>query len=170
MNAGYEDITQQDVYTLGNTASHTASLANTAQYTMEYSPEPTMYGDDQATVEPNDFFIDTVEGDSEHSVSSVTEKCISIVETNWNVDVLIANEKITLKIDTGAQCNVLSTRTLHTLGQPHSLQPNRMFVRAFGGSRYKSEGEVKLRVIHNNAPFDLLFQVIYRPVSDRSQG
>ncbi len=71
---------------------------------------------------------------------------VTVGQTDWTVDIEVANKNIKMKIDTRAQCNVLSMRTFKSLGLTQKLQPSDVFIKAYGGSKLKGEGQITLDV------------------------
>ncbi len=69
-----------------------------------------------------------------------------------------------MKIDTGAQCNMLSMRTFKSLGLTQKLQPSDICIKAYGGSKLKGEGQITLDVKCKNRNYSTNFQVIDYPV------
>ena len=82
---------------------------------------------DQEESSEDDLLIDAVEGQN---------------KTNWNVTVIINSHNTKFKIDTGAQCNVISSATYHQVSkQPLRKSKSRLI--AFGGHRHNSYAHTK---------------------------
>lgn len=60
-------------------------------------------------------------------------------EKDWNIKVTINDQLITFKIDTGAQCDVMSSETYRTIGLQPFTKSKARFV-AFGGYHLTSLG------------------------------
>lgn len=49
-------------------------------------------------------------------VGSISTKQVNSIDDKWSATVNVGKHKLTLKLDTGAHCNVLSEKTAKTLG------------------------------------------------------
>ena len=95
--------------------------------------------------------------------SSEDDLLIDVVEgqnkTNWNVTVTINSHNTKFKIDTGAQCNVISSATYHQVSkQPLRKSKSRLI--AFGGHRLNSLSKTTLLCTHKGKFWPIEFEVI----------
>ena len=88
------------------------------------------------------------------------------IDTDWNVNVKIGNRNLTVKIDTGAQCNVIGKSTFQSLGIRHVLEPSNINIRVFGGQCLRAAGQVTLPVTHKNTTYNVCFQVVDHEVQN----
>eukprot|EP00112_Aurelia_sp_Birch-Aquarium-sp1_P023121 Seg677.5 transcript_id=Seg677.5/GoldUCD/mRNA.D3Y31 product="hypothetical protein" protein_id=Seg677.5/GoldUCD/D3Y31 len=65
----------------------------------------------------------------------------------WEVDLIVEKRKVRCKLDTGAEANVISTKTLDALKVPTmKIAPTITKLRAFGGKMITPVGKVTLEV------------------------
>ncbi|XP_063046009.1 uncharacterized protein K02A2.6-like [Engraulis encrasicolus] len=69
----------------------------------------------------------------------------------------IKDTEVKFKLDTGADANVLPLSILQKIPGPHQLQPTHITLVAYGGTRLKPEGTVKLTCDVARTTTDLLF-------------
>ena len=83
---------------------------------------------------PDDLFIGMVQ-------------CTTTKIPDWKVSILVNHQRTSFKIDTGAQCNVISKRRYHQLSSMPLQQSHARLV-AFGGERLNACGRVTMKYEH----------------------
>ena len=78
---------------------------------------------------------------------------------NWNVTVTINKQPVQFKIDTGAQCNVISSQTYHQLSQTPP-QTSKARLVAFGGNRMNPIGKTTLLCTYKEKFWPVEFEVV----------
>ena len=78
---------------------------------------------------------------------------------NWNTTVGINKHPVQFKIDTGAQCNVMSSQTYHQLSQM-PLQKSKARLVAFGGNRLSAIGKTSLLCEYKGKYWPVEFEVV----------
>ena len=74
-------------------------------------------------------------------------QCTTTNTPDWKVSILINHQRISFKIDTGAQCNVISKSRYHQLGSmPLQKSDTRMI--AFGGEHLDTCSKVTMNCEH----------------------
>ncbi|XP_057679220.1 uncharacterized protein K02A2.6 isoform X2 [Corythoichthys intestinalis] len=81
----------------------------------------------------------------------------------WYITANIKNKVVRFKLDTGADANVLPLSILQKIPGPHQLQPTRVALVAYGGSRLKPEGTVSLTCDVARTKTDLQFFITKLP-------
>ena len=99
-----------------------------------------------------EFFIDMV-------------KCSTNNSSDWKVTILVNGQKTSFKIDTGAQCNVISIQTCRQLGSL-PLQRSHARLVAFGGQRLNAYGKATINCQHKGKTYPVVFEVIDQDVSN----
>ena len=81
---------------------------------------------------------------------------------------IVNNQEVTLKIDTGARCNVLPLETIEKINATEKInadcKPN---LKAYGGAVVKTVGTARLPVVANNRECEMTFYVVagkYTPI------
>ncbi|CAI6350058.1 unnamed protein product [Macrosiphum euphorbiae] len=82
-----------------------------------------------------------------------TEKC-----KNWTDIVDINNIKMVIKIDTGAQLNVMPLNEFKKLNT--KLEKSKVIIKAFGGFQIKSLGKIKVCISNNKNKIITYFEVV----------
>ena len=99
--------------------------------------------------------VDLLEEDEEHyevegvyyaeEKENLTQLNIGMIVTNstdgmsqyeirkWIEQIYLSGKKVSCKIDTGAECNVISKKVLDSIEENYQLCPNRVVVKAYGG-------------------------------------
>jgi len=156
LDADTQDVTDIQQYTVTPDVT-LADVALDVTVAKDTYAEPTISDSQESATldigEIPDIFINSVE-------------TVNTVDSDWNVDVQIASKTVKLKIDTGAQCNVISLKTYQSLGIQHCLQQSNVTIRAFGGNRLKAIGQVTVTVSYKNKARNVTFQVIDAPVQN----
>ena len=65
-----------------------------------------------------------------------------------------------IKIDSGAQCNVIPVESLENISPKRDLQPVNVKLSAYNGSKIPVAGKCSLTVAHKNNPFKVSFTVV----------
>ena len=78
---------------------------------------------------------------------------------DWDATIIINSQHVTFKIDTGAQCNVMSSETYNYVSQQPLMKSNAKLV-AFGGHRLTSLGRATLMCEHKNKFWPVEFEVL----------
>ena len=86
-------------------------------------------------------------------------KCATTKLPDWKVTLLINNHRMCFKIDTGAQCNVISRQKYHQLSSMPLQQSHARLV-AFGGQRLNACGKVTMNCRHKGKRHPVVFEVI----------
>jgi len=94
----------------------------------------------------DDLFIDMV-------------RCGTYKTPDWKVKILINGQETSFKIDTGAQCNVLSMQKYNQLSS-RPLQKSHAKLVAFGGQRLNTCGKVTIDCQHKGKFCPVIFEVI----------
>jgi hypothetical protein len=88
---------------------------------------------------------------------------VNSIQTNqWTVRLPIFNSYVTCKIDTGADVNVLSLKTLKSLNLPNSfcIVPSTTQLEAYGGSKINLVGEILLPVNFLSKLYNTTFIIV----------
>ena len=105
-----------------------------------------------------EFGLLTVEYDSTHC--NTVELDVDSIVKDWFETVYINNIPVTVKIDTGAQANVVAKSTLNKL-MPHAIiVKSRVILSAYGGSKLPVMGKVKVSCGAGNLKIDTDFIVV----------
>lgn len=78
---------------------------------------------------------------------------------NWYEEIIVNNKKLKMKLDSAAQCNVLSTATLNSVDLKLKEPITKQLI-AFGGSKIKVRGEILVKCIVRNKEVNLKFRVV----------
>lgn len=104
--------------------------------------------------------LEEFEGSSDedtHTIYTVADRKAG--KAGWHTTIQIEKHKVSLKIDTGAQCNVLSLETYkRTSKQPLSKSHSKLV--SFGGHRIKPCGKATLTCEHKNRFTVIEFEVV----------
>ena len=92
-------------------------------------------------------------------------KCSTNESSDWKVTLLVNDQKTCFKIDTGAQCNVISRHTYHRLGSL-PLQKSHARLVAFGGQRLNAYGKAMINCEHKGKTYPVVFEVIDQDISN----
>ena len=99
----------------------------------------------------------------DHEDSSGDELLIAGIEgtkrKDWDATVTINSQHITFKIDTGAQCNVMSSKTYNRISQQPLMRSNAKLA-AFGGHRLTSLGRATMLCEYKNKYWPIEFEVL----------
>ena len=83
--------------------------------------------------------------------------------SDWKVTILVNHQKTCFKIDTGAQCDVISRQKYHQLSLM-LLQISHARLVAFGGQRLNACGKVTINCQHKGKFYPVIFEVIDQDV------
>ncbi|XP_055708814.1 uncharacterized protein K02A2.6-like [Phlebotomus papatasi] len=107
--------------------------------------------------------------DTDSDSESVSDTCVDELRVfsvncgkgdSWEAQMTVEKKKIVVKIDTGAQCNVITKSTLQKL-QDYEILPSRVKrLVAFNGGHIKVQGRVQLQCKIRKKVIPLWFQVI----------
>lgn len=97
--------------------------------------------------DPGTFFLDSVTVDA--------------VSTDWIEPLTINGSIIPLKLDTGAQVNILPEKDFNTLKNRPKLRPVKERLRAYGDGDIPVKGSCLLKVLHKGAMYSLYFYIVY---------
>jgi len=109
--------------------------------------------------EKNNYQVNEVHKNDENEVTYLslntveTEKC-----KNWTDIVNINNIKMVIKLDTGAQLNVMPLNEFNKLNA--KLEKSTVIIKAFGGFQIKSLGKIKVSVSNNRNKIITYFEVV----------
>ena len=70
---------------------------------------------------------------------------------------IVNSQEVTLKIDTGARCNVLPLETIEKINATEKIKLN---LKAYGGAVVKTVGTARLPVVANNRECEMAFYVV----------
>ena len=101
--------------------------------------------DDDDSDNDNDLFVDTICGDKN--------------KKDWQVQLAVNRRKLSFKIDTGAQCNVISKTMFDIVSKAPLVKSNARLV-AFGGHRIVPFGKATLLCEHKKKLHPIQFQVV----------
>ena len=101
--------------------------------------------DDDDSDNDNDLFVDTICGDKN--------------KKDWQVQLAVNRRKLSFKIDTGAQCNVISKTMFDIVSKAPLVKSNARLV-AFGGHRIVPFGKATLLCEHKKKLHPIHFQVV----------
>ena len=106
-------------------------FARVCQSKTQGKPRPKVYGieQDSSDDDGNDMFVSVIENDSDGK--------------DWKVTVKLNSHSTTFKLDTGAQCNVISKQTYDQISQRPLLKSKTKLV-TFGGHKMKACGKVSI--------------------------
>ena len=91
---------------------------------------------------------------------------IDIVHKDWIETIAINNCNVSCKIDTGAQCNVLSESTLRSLGNVGTVELCNVHLSGYGGAAIPVSGKINLQIELNNITIRVYFVIV--PFNARS--
>ena len=102
-----------------------------------------------------------LEYDSESSENDMVINAVTKEPTkgDWQTTIMVNEHLVTFKIDTGAQCNVLSKETYDRICQ-RPLRKSRAKLVAFGGHRMNSLGKTIILCEHKNKYIAVEFEVL----------
>ena len=87
-------------------------------------------------------------------------RCATTTAPEWKVSILVNQQRTSFKIDTGAQCNVISKSRLSSV----PLQKSHARLVAFGGEHLNVSGRVTMRCEHKHKFYNADFEVINQDV------
>ena len=90
-------------------------------------------------------------------------RCATTTAPEWKVSILVNQQRTSFKIDTGAQCNVISKSRYRQLSSV-PLQKSHARLVAFGGERLNVSGRVTMRCEHKHKFYNADFEVINQDV------
>ena len=90
-------------------------------------------------------------------------QCTTTNTQDWKVSILVNHQRTSFKIDTGAQCNVISKSRYHQLSSLPLQQPHARLV-AFGGERLNAWGRVTMKCEHKGNIHAVNFEVINQEI------
>ena len=82
---------------------------------------------------------------------------------DWKVSILVNHQRTSFKIDTGAQCTVISKSRYHQLGSTPLHKSHAKLV-AFGGKRLNTCGKVTMKCEYKRHTYAIRFEVIDQDV------
>lgn len=89
-----------------------------------------------------------------HEVNSVNP------ESDWTVNCKVNDHSVTMHVDTGAKCNVVSRNVLQRLKFSETIQRSEAVLKSFSGHTMKSTGLVVLPCIFHHETFNIPFEVV----------
>ena len=96
----------------------------------------------------NDMFLGLIEIEKDYRIDSNLE--VSSVVKDWNEIVLLDGCPVQVKVDTGAQTNVISEQVLNRVLPDSSINPCNVSLSAYGGTKIPVKGSCKLKCELNN--------------------
>ena len=96
-----------------------------------------------------------------HLNRCVTKSVNNASKSLWSIDLSIKdNDYISFKIDTGAECTILSRKTYIGMQTKPLLQPSKVAIRGLLGSPAKPMGTIELPVSHKGKMYQLHCEVL----------
>ena len=90
-------------------------------------------------------------------------QCASTKTPDWKVSILVNRQRTSFKIDTGAQCNVISKSRYHQLSSLPLHKSDARLV-AFGGECLSACGKVTMECKYKGHTYAISFEVIDQDV------
>ena len=90
-------------------------------------------------------------------------QCTTTITPDWKVPILVNHQRTSFKIDTGAQCNVISKSQYHQLSSL-PLQQSQARLVAFDGECLNACGRVTMKCEHKGNVYAVNFEVIDQEV------
>lgn len=108
----------------------------------------------------HDVEVQESDTDSDYFIGAVENTSKSNKEKDWSVKVKINNQGLKLKLDTGADCNIISSKVLESLriSDTHLAKSKSKLI-AYTGNRIKIKGKIELEVEHKNKLYPIMFYV-----------
>ena len=92
------------------------------------------------------------------------ELTTSVPSKEWNIHLNIDRRRVKFKVDTGAQCNVISEELFNTLegnqGNKTMLKSSKVTLTSFSGHKIKPVGQCTLLCEYKNKYHNIHFQVV----------
>ena len=85
---------------------------------------------------------------------------INRISDDWTVKSIIYDNEISMQIDTGARCNVISQNVLKQMKIKTALKKTESKLKSYSGHTIKPIGSIRLPCYFNNNIYDIEFQVI----------
>ena len=89
--------------------------------------------------------------------------CIDAVNTvslsEWRKELTINNKEVIVQLDTGAKCNVMSLKTLKTLGGETAIQPTAAKLKSYSGHQIHIHGCATLLCEHKDKTYPMKFYI-----------
>lgn len=98
------------------------------------------------------------------------EFCINSVETkgksenDWNVSVYCEGKQVNMKIDTDAQCNVMSMQAYQSISKK-PLQKSKTKLITYSGHKISTAGKTSVTVTHKGKFYAVPFQIVDKNVA-----
>ena len=109
---------------------------------------------------------------AEYETPELYSLCVDVIETQlpandlWKIAFNVGKHTVQMKIDTGAQCNIISKAECSKLTDIRKLLPSKNVLTAFSGEKMTSLGIAELKVNYKGQDFILKCGVVDRNVSN----
>ena len=98
-----------------------------------------------------EFFVDSIETNDKSDI-------------NWNVTVNCEGKPLTMKIDTGSQCNVMSLSTYKSVSR-NPLEKSKTRLVTYSGHKLSTSGKIVLTISYKGKFYPVLFQIVDKNVT-----
>lgn len=110
-------------------------------------------GDDDSDAE--EMFIGTIEMRSIDAIENT--KCD---QDRWSEELLISKKRVKFRIDTGADCNVMSAKTFHSLNITGKLHASGCKLVAYSGHKMEPLGKTSVTCLYKGQKHKIDFEII----------
>ena len=105
------------------------------------------------------------ENEPEEDDFMMDELTTPVPSKEWNIHLNIDRRRVKFKVDTGAQCNVISEELFNTLegnqGNKTMLKSSKVTLTSFSGHKIKHVGQCTLLCEYKNKYHNIDFQVLW---------
>ena len=116
------------------------------------------YENDSTSSDYSDY--DSCDSDLVYVKMLSDEHEINRISDDWTVKSIIYDNEISMQIDTGARCNVISQNVLKQMKIKTALKKTESKLKSYSGHTIKPIGSIRLPCYFNNNIYDIDFQVI----------
>ena len=116
--------------------------------------------DNQASDDDGIFYVGTVKAELPEPEQSQSQTVPVFAVNEWTTSLEVNGKKITVKLDTGAKCNVLSKQILEEIGARDQLKKSKAKIVSYGGHKIDVLGHATLLAEHKGKLHVLRFYVI----------
>ena len=116
------------------------------------------YENDSTSSDYSDY--DSCDSDLVYVQMLSDEHEINRISDDWTVKSIIYDNEISMQIDTGARCNVISQNVLKQMKIKTALKKTESKLKSYSGHTIKPIGSIRLPCYFNNNIHDIEFQVI----------
>lgn len=105
------------------------------------------------------FFVGMVSCDNEETNRNKNDKYPESEDT-WIVSLPVNGTSVALRIDTGAQANLISMTEIYAMKEKPKIINNRVLLKDYNGKDIESRGQCRLKVTVKNKDYHVLFTVV----------